>query len=211
MLFLTTDPIRKWEAKVSVRESCKRKIIHIKTITSEIFGGFLLPMAVGPKSHMRNTRKYTIYNSVTRVCLQATRETSNHSFIRRSTFNSEITPFPFWYENIFSALRVITDGGDLTWKKMLATQCQSPEFVYNSMSGYATQWGVSESFGKSVFKQIGTPTGRLWYTPGRGEMGRVLPCTENHCCLSDYCYVIFLLSSRQKLGKTLHEGYKHKA
>lgn len=122
--------------------------MFIKTVTPEIFNGFLLPTAVGPKSHMK---KYTIYNSVTCAPSEATVEASNHPFERKATFNSQC-PYFFWYKNVFSVLRVTTDGRDLTWKNKLVTQGQFPQLFYTSKSRHATHWGISESYGKSVFK-----------------------------------------------------------
>lgn len=108
-------------------------------------------MPVGPKNHMR---KYTIYNSVTCVHPQATFEASNHPFERKATFNSQC-PYFFGYKNVFSVLRVVTDGNDLTWKNKLVTQSQSSQLFYTLKSRHAPHWGIWESYGKSVFKLDG--------------------------------------------------------
>lgn len=91
-------------------------------------------MTVGPKSHMR---KYTVYNSVMCVHSQATCEASNHPFERKATFNSQ-RPYFFWYKNVFSVLKAITEGSDLTWNSKLVTQGQPPQLFYTPKSTHAT-------------------------------------------------------------------------
>jgi hypothetical protein len=47
------------------------------------------------------------------------------------TFYFEIVLFSFFgVKKVFSVVRVVRDGSYLTWKKKLATLCQSPGFFF---------------------------------------------------------------------------------
>lgn len=76
----------------------------------------------------------------------------------------------------------------LPGKEKLVTHCWSPAFSFNSVSRNATQWGTFESFGESVFRQE-LLLGDSDILEGEG-MKQTLSYTENHYCLSDYCYIL---------------------